>query len=96
MDLFTGGSVIMDYFGQKRCFNGFVSYVQTLHKMLIDALVCIIVMFLSAVWTFHSDGTHSLAEHPLVSNRCNVTFSQSALMKKHTHLHLDDPRGAHY
>ncbi len=51
MDLFTGGSVIMDYFGQKRCFNGFVSYVQTLHKMLIDALVCIIVMFLSAVWT---------------------------------------------
>ncbi len=34
--------------------------------------LCIIVMFLSAVYT-HSDGTHSLQD-PLVSKRWNATF----------------------
>ncbi len=62
------------------------------HKTLIDGVVWITVMFLSAVW-IHSDGTHSLQMIHWWASHVKLNFSKCFPMKKQTHLYVGWPEG---
>ncbi len=73
-NFFTGAILWIEdlYFSQKQHFEvkNAASHF-TRHYLMDCGLLVDIVMFVSAVWTFHSDGTHSLQKtHWWASNAC--------------------------